>query len=278
MFDAKKLIDQFLGAGSGAGATGGGLRDTLGTVLGQLGQTATQAQTKAGDVYGQASKMSPSEMAQAARGYVSGNAGSLATGALAGGLMALVLGSKTGRKLGGTALQLGGLAALGGLAYKAWSDYQAGKPPLGLGGGSSAPSTPASSGTVLLPAPAESGFGADGVAVVALEAMVAAAKADGHIDDKERARIVGELGAIGAEAEARRFLEAELAKPLDVDALAAKATTPELATQIYAASLLAIDPDTDVERAYLSTLAEKLRLDSGLKAHLETTVAQAKLA
>ncbi len=278
MFDAKKLMDQFLGAGSSGGSAGGSLRDTLGTVLGQFGQGTSQEQTKAGSVSGQAAKMSPAELAQAAKGYVSGNAGSLATGALAGGLMALVLGTKTGRKLGGTALQLGGLAALGGLAYKAWSDYQAGRPPLGLGGGSTTTSMPSSNGPVLLPAPAGSGFGSDGVALVALEAMVAAAKADGHIDDKERARIVGELGAVGAESEARRFLEAELAKPLDIDALAAKATTPELATQIYAASLLAIDPDTDVERAYLATLAEKLRLDGGLKAHLETTVAQAKLA
>ena len=55
-----------------------------------------------------------------------------------------------------------------------------------------------------------------------------------------------------------------------------RATTPELATQVYAASLIAIDPDTDVERDYLAQLASKLRIDPALKAHLETNVAQAK--
>src|SRR5690554_627575 len=50
-------------------------------------------------------------------------------GALAGGLAALLLGTKSGRKLGGTALKLGGIAAVGALAYKAYSDWQASKQP-----------------------------------------------------------------------------------------------------------------------------------------------------
>ena len=51
----------------------------------------------------------------------------LATGALA----AVLLGTGAGRKLGGTALQLGGLAAVAGLAYKAYQNYQEGQKPGG---------------------------------------------------------------------------------------------------------------------------------------------------
>jgi len=50
------------------------------------------------------------------------------TGALAGGLAGTLLTSKHARKLGGSALQIGAVALLGGLAYKAYSNYRDGKP------------------------------------------------------------------------------------------------------------------------------------------------------
>jgi uncharacterized membrane protein YebE (DUF533 family) len=251
MFDAKRLIDQFLGAGSG-----GSLQQGLGQVLGQLGQ-------------GQGAGGASGDLMKRGQDYLSQNSGALASGALAGGLLSIVLG-KAGKGLGGDLLKLGGLAAIGGLAWKAYQDYQAGRPPLGLGG-SVAPGPQQS----VPPPPSTQAFTSDATAQLVLTAMISAAKADGHLDDREKARIQGEMGAV-AGSDAAAFLEAELARPLDIDAMAAKATTPELATQVYAASLVAIDPDTDVERAYLSQLAAKLKLDPALKAHLETTVAQAK--
>ena len=251
MFDAKRLIDQFLGAGGSAN-----LQQTIGSVLGQLGQSGPQGSGGAGGLVGRG------------RDYVSGNAGALATGAVAGGLLSLVLGSKGGRKLGGSALKLGGLAAIGGLAYKAYQDYQAGRPPLGLdlgGRGGAAFAAPQAEEPALLPPPSTPAFTSEATAQLVLSAMISAAKADGHLDDKERARIQGELGALDSAAQA--FIDAELATPIDIDALAARATSPEVATQVYAASLIAIDPDTDVERAYLAELAARLKLDPALKAH-----------
>ena len=59
-------------------------------------------------------------------GGLSGLSG-LGGGALAGGLAALLVGTKTGRKVGKTALTYGGSALVGGLAYKAWRDWQSGK-------------------------------------------------------------------------------------------------------------------------------------------------------
>ena len=55
----------------------------------------------------------------------SGAAGGFA-GGLAGGALANVLAGKKGRKLAGSALKVGGLALVGGLAYKAWQSYQQG--------------------------------------------------------------------------------------------------------------------------------------------------------
>ncbi|NJL07594.1 MAG: tellurite resistance TerB family protein [Methylacidiphilales bacterium] len=51
----------------------------------------------------------------------------LGSGALAGGLAGLLLNSKHVRKHAGTALQVGAAAVLGGLAYKAYQDYRAGR-------------------------------------------------------------------------------------------------------------------------------------------------------
>jgi uncharacterized membrane protein YebE (DUF533 family) len=54
----------------------------------------------------------------------------LATGAI----VAVLLGTGTGRSIGGSALKLGGMAAIAGLGYQAWKNYQAGKAPVEAGG------------------------------------------------------------------------------------------------------------------------------------------------
>ena len=58
------------------------------------------------------------------------------------------------------------------------------------------------------------------------------------------------------------FWRQEMQKPIDSDAIARQATSPELAVQVYAASLLAIEVDTAAERAYLRDLAARLGLDA----------------
>lgn len=54
----------------------------------------------------------------------------LGAGAALAGLGALVLGTQAGRSLAATAAKLGGLALIGGLAYKAYQNYQTGRPAL----------------------------------------------------------------------------------------------------------------------------------------------------
>lgn len=203
--------------------------------------------------------------------------GGFGRGAIAGGLAALLLGTKTGRKLGGSALKLGGIAAVGALAYKAYQDWQAGKSAAGTvpPAASDLPALPPPSGTPFNPADEA---GQQSLARGLLRAMIAAAKADGHVDAKEQERVFAEIDRLGLGAEDKAFVIDELRAKLDIDAVAAAATTPELAAEIYAASLLAIDPDNAAERGYLAMLAGRLRLDDRLVAHLHENVAAAATA
>lgn len=193
-----------------------------------------------------------------------GNLGSLLTGAgggaLAAGALGLLLGNKSARKMGGKALTYGGLAALGVLAYKAYGNWQAQQAAAPTG----EPQT-----LDRLPAPQ-----AELHSQAILKALVAAAKADGHVDARERQLIEEELGKLTQDAELRGWLDAELNKPLDPADVARAASTPEMAAEMYLASVLMVDEEHFMERAYLEELARQLRLDPGLKAELERQVRQ----
>ena len=94
--------------------------------------------------------------------------------------------------------------------------------------------------------------------------MINAAKADGRVDQEELQRIVGKLREAGAEAEALHFVMSELRKPMDLEGLIRKVPDRQVAVQLYAASLLAIEVDTEAERQYLRRLAHGLGLDASV--------------
>jgi len=192
----------------------------------------------------------------------------LATIAIAG----VLLGTDGGRKVAGSALKLGSLAAIAGLGYQAYKNYRNGQDP--------AESTQAGT-PELLPPPVDSGFHPEAVstdfALILVRAMIAASRADGHIDDAERARIVDKLKVSGLGADAAQFLEDELAHPVDLDAIVAAATTEEQRVELYTASRLAIEPETRAERGYLDLLAGRLGLADALVDHIEATVSAAKV-
>ena len=192
----------------------------------------------------------------------SGDLGKYAKGAAAGGLLALLLGTRGGRRLGGSALKVGSMAALGMLAWKTYNDWQAQQV---AAGHASAPAAPP---PMVLPAPQAEAQGR-----VLLKAMIAAAKSDGHMDDRERELVEAELQRSEADAGTRAWVEAELRSPVEPADVAAGATSPELAAEVYLASLLVVDRSSTMERAYLDALARELRLDSGLKAQLEARAA-----
>lgn len=306
--DTKKLLDAIMGGGATPGAAGaaqqgaaaGGLGDMLGqvatelragmqegaagkplgsgsfaSIIGQvLGAATSGLQTAARDVEAKtgiggkadqalkdATGSSAGDLLAKARDLASQN--KLGAGAALGGLAAILLGTGAGRGIAASTARLGGLAVIGGLAYKAWENYQAGKPLIDLGG-------------PVAPAPDASPFGetADhaqdqATALLMVRAMIAAASADGVVDEAERRHIVGGLGKAASDTEAAAALAREFAAPLSVDKLVAAATTPAVAAQVYTAARLAINPDNVAETAFLARLAAGLKLDPGLVQHLD---------
>ena len=313
MFDIKSLLNLILGAGQQAGGASGSLGQVLGDLQNKaqqaggvlssgLGNVLNEVQNKtqeAGGVGGligsvlaqakegvqqgaqdisnatgvgdQLSQManqvsggrSADELLAQAKDLIANNQG-LAT-ATAAGVGGLLIGTRGGRAMIGTAARLGGLALIGGLAYKAMQNYQAGKPLL-------------KTGEPVVEAPKGSGFAeGDGddetKALLMVRSMIAAAAADGKIDDTERARIMSNLKEVGLDDEAAHFIQDEFASPLDADGLIALSTSPQMAAQIYTAARLAIDPDTKAEKIFLTNLSSGLDLEAELVSHIDAAAA-----
>ncbi len=266
--------------GAGGAAGGGNLMDVLGKVLGQATEGVREGAGRIGDATGAREAMGR------AAGQVTGgqstdevlaqlkdliNKHQMGAGAAAGGLGALVLGTRTGRSLAASAAKLGALALIGGLAYKAFANYQQGRP---LITGASAIDAP----------PAGSGFEAQAVtndqAILYIRAMIGAAAADGRIDEAEQAKILGSLNQGGAsiDANARAFLQNEINNPASPEDLAAAVQSPEQALQVYTAARFAIEPDERSESRYLAQLAAALGIDNALASHIEATARSATAA
>jgi uncharacterized membrane protein YebE (DUF533 family) len=200
--------------------------------------------------------------------------GKYAGGAAVGGVLGLLMGSKRGRGMGGTALKFGSVAALGALAWKVYQDHQAKqtaaaapaapRPPIDI----TPPAYAAPASFAALPAPQ-----LEAHSQAMLKALIAAAKADGHMDERERGLVHAELQRIEADAATRAWVDAELARPVEPAEVAAAATGPEMAAEMYLASVLVVDQTTTMERAYLDALARELRLAPTLKADLEARAA-----
>ncbi len=196
------------------------------------------------------------------------------SGSLGGGRRRKRGGSLLGGMSTGTKAQLGmGLVGIAIAAYEHYSKQNQGSstptsstfPPSPSSPQSLAP-MPKSSLGAPASAPASSPRAAD--AILLVQAMVAAAAADGVIDDEERAQMLKRATDAGFDDETRRFLEAELANPKSLAVIIAS-SRPELATDIYAASCAAIVADTDAERAYLETLGRRLGLSDDARNEIQ---------
>jgi uncharacterized membrane protein YebE (DUF533 family) len=187
---------------------------------------------------------------------LSGFGGGVATG----GALGLLLGNKKARKVGGKVAMYGGLAALGVIAYKAYNNWQAQNAQTAQSEPQTIDRLPASQ--------------VEEHSMAILKALVAASKADGHVDVKERQLLDIELNKLTNDLELRRWLEAELNKPLDPADVARAAKTPEMGAEMYIASVMMVDEENFMERSYLGELARQLNLDPALKIELETQVRQ----
>lgn len=199
-----------------------------------------------------------------------------------GGVLGNVL-SEAGRSLGGNQnLAMGGLGALAGALFGG------GKSPVkgALGGGVMAllgamafsalkkagnrqPSVPLGLREPVSPNEEQE---LEQETELVFRAMINAAKADNRIDREELQRILGKLEEIGVGNEEKEYVITELKKPMETDALVNAASgRPELAAQLYAASLLAIEIDTPAERDYMLNFRTQLDLPRQVAEDLEET-------
>lgn len=230
------LLEQLLRAGQGSmaqqGGGGGSAQGGLGDLGGLLG------------------------------GLLGGGAGAGAGGGGAGlgGLLGGLLGGGSpmggapqSRSAGGT--NYAALASLGMMAfqaYQAWQRSQASAP-------QEAPRT-----VDLLAGPE-----AEEHSHAILRALIAAAKADGRIDEAEKQMISTEIGRHTDDPQLQQWLDDEVAKPLDPNEVAQSATDPGMASEMYLASVMLVDDQQDAERNYLDELAAALQIDPQLQLHLE---------
>lgn len=182
-----------------------------------------------------------------------GGLGGLLGGLLGGGGgLGGALGGGSRSRSGGT--NYAALASLGMMAYQAWQRSQASAAPQQL------PQT-----ADLLAGPQ---IEAHSHAV--LRALIAAAKADGRIDETEKHLISSEIGKHTSDPQLQQWLDAEVAKPLDPAEVAQSAQgDPAVAAEMYLASVMLVDDQQDAERSYLDELAAALGIDPDLQVHLE---------
>ncbi len=210
-------------------------------------------------------------LAAKASGILGAIPGGMAGGLAAGSLLGLVAGNKKVRKtagnLAGSAATIGGAAALGALAFKAYQSWQ--------GTGAAPPS--AGQADSFEPE-AQIAANGDAFPVVLVKAMIAASNADGHIDGEEQAAIFSKVEEMNLDAADKALIFDTLQNPPSVQDIANLAAGVEQACEIYLVSRMAIDPDQPSEQMYLQELAGHLSLPDGLAAQLEQQLAQPQAA
>ncbi len=167
-----------------------------------------------------------------------------------GGLAGLLLTNKSSRKMVGSAgknaLVIGGGAALGAVL---WNKYkQRVKETQQQDESSSSQPTPV-----------------DQRARRLVQALVFAAKSDGHIDEQEQQAINNQIHQLGIGEQAEQWVQQAIEQPLDPQTLAYGIKNEEEALEVYLLSCAVIDIDHFMERSYLDELARALKIPDDVK-------------
>src|SRR5271157_5399656 len=240
MFDAKSLLDTILGGQTAQQATAAA-QIAGSTVAGVVSQAEESLKgTRVGEALAGAKNLAEQNPTAAV--------------AVAGGLAALLLGTSTGRSVAGGAVKLGGLAGLGGIAYKAFSNWQQSKPLMeGVPGLEQ----------LTAPAPTGAGFHADD---------------HGH-DTTQRATLVAQMQRAGLGSDESAFLEEAVAHPMSPGEIARTvAGNSQLAAQVVAAASLVANPANAKEEEFLTCLSTELGMSGDLLSHIRAAVSGLRAA
>lgn len=192
-------------------------------------------------------------------GGLLGGASSAGGGNGLGGLLGGLLGGSSaggaaqGRPAGG--INYATLASLGMMAFQAYQSWQRSQ--------AAAPQQAVRTVDQL------SGPEAEDHSHAILRALIAAAKADGRIDEQEEQLIYAQIKRQTNDPQLQQWLDEEVSKPLDAGEVARSAKDPAMAAEMYLASVMLVDDQQDAERAYLDELASALQIDPTLQVHLE---------
>ena len=105
--------------------------------------------------------------------------------------------------------------------------------------------------------------------------MIAAAKADGHIDATEQQNIFKAVERMGLSTEMKATIFELLSQQIPIVELARGIDSLEQKSEVYLASCLVIDPDLPAEQTYLRQLASALQLPQELALQLQWQAQQA---
>lgn len=190
-----------------------------------------------------------------------------------GGLAGSMLTSKSGRKFGKNALKLGGVAAVGAIAYGAYKKYSD-KQNHNAAVGVSSLVTPVGVAQFI---PDKN----DKHAIMQLElllvkAMVAASRADGEVDVAETKKVFSQIRSFNLDEEQEFQLMNQFNQSTDIDEIINSVTSIEQATEVYTVSCLVIEVANEAEREYLTRLSDRLNLPNELVSAIESEVKKQK--
>ncbi len=156
-------------------------------------------------------------------------------------------------------------------------------PPPPAGGGMQAPPAPtvsaatspnppapvAATATIPVAAAAPSGQGQTDLAVRLIQVMVAAAHADGVMDEQEERAVLDKLRGVDLTQEEKMFLLGELHQPKSIEQLVEGVVDPGVGRTMYMLAVAAAKIDTEAERAWFDQLAGRLGLSKEIQAFIE---------
>jgi len=181
--------------------------------------------------------------------------GGLIGGAAASSIIALLINNKPARKFAGTAATYGGAAVLGGLAFKAYKNWQ-----LNISNQKTAS--------------IDHGYNdfyygrheaAPDYELKLIKAMIAAAKADGHIDAAEQQRIFQAVAQMNISNEMKSTVFDLLNHPISLNEIVLGVHDTGQKSELFLAACLVSDPLLPSVRIYLDQMAEALVLPEKLK-------------
>lgn len=185
--------------------------------------------------------------------------GSLVGGAAAGSIMSLLISSKSTRKMAGNVVGYGGAALLGGLAYKAYKNWQY------TSQHSSTEATNDETPTADDMSMPRKSLMTQEFEIKIIKVMIASAKADGHVDAAEQRRIFDAIDHMDLSIEIRAALFNLLNKPIDIDSITCDVEGMHQKSELYLAAYLVNKPESPENKLFMNQLGNSLGLPADLQ-------------